>query len=230
MRWISLDKQRLPQSYRALARDCYDNCLAYLDEQLGKLFDELQRRGVLDRTLVIVTSDHGEGLGEHGLFDHGESLYRTEVRVPLLIVLPSRSQYQGVVTETVSLRDVPATIVDLAGQGTGSPFLGRSLSGLWRGSAPGADSGTIEGAFSELASPNPTNPNQGRSPAYRGPMISLAEGDFVYIRNEGDGTEELFDERADPRELTNRARSDAMRLVLQRFRERLARIKGMTGN
>ena len=95
MRWISLDKLRLPQSYRALARDCYDNCLAYLDEQLGELFDELQRRGVLDRTLVIVTSDHGEGLGEHGLFDHGESLYRTEVRVPLLIVLPSRSQSPG---------------------------------------------------------------------------------------------------------------------------------------
>ena len=47
-----------------------------------------QRRGVLDQTLIIVTSDHGEGLGEHGLFDHGESLYRTEIRVPLLIVPP----------------------------------------------------------------------------------------------------------------------------------------------
>jgi arylsulfatase A-like enzyme len=225
MRWISLDKSRLPQSYRALARDCYDNCLAYLDERLGELFDELQRRGVLDRTLVIVTSDHGEGLGEHGLFDHGESLYRTEVRVPLLIVLPSRSQSQGVVTETVSLRDLPATIVDLAGLGTGSPFPGRSLAGLWRGSAPGADSRTIEGAFSELAGPNPTNPNQGRSPAYRGRLISLAEGDFVYIRNEGDGSEEFFNERDDPRELLNRAREDAMQPVLQRFRQRLKQMK-----
>ncbi len=45
----------------------------------------------------IVTSDHGEGFGEHGLFDHGESLYRTEIGVPLLIVPPPRSRSQGVV-------------------------------------------------------------------------------------------------------------------------------------
>jgi arylsulfatase A-like enzyme len=224
-RWIAVDKLRLPPYYRALARDCYDNCLAHLDQRLGALFDELRRRGVLDRTLVIITSDHGEGLGEHGLFDHGESLYRTEVRVPLLIVLPARSQSQGVVNETVSLRDLPATIVDLAGLGTGSPFPGRSLAGLWQGSAPGADSQAIEGAVSELASPNPTDPNQGRSPAYRGPLISLAEGDFVYIRNEGDGSEEFFNERDDPRELINRARVEAMQPVLQRFREHLGRMR-----
>ena len=91
---------------------------------LGILFDELQRRGVLEQTLIVVTSDHGEGLGEHGLFDHGESLYRTEIRVPLLIVPPSGLQSSAVVDETVSLRDLPATIVDLVGQGKGSPFPG----------------------------------------------------------------------------------------------------------
>src|SRR5262249_1039207 len=63
--WSLLDKRKLPRRYQSLARDGYDNCVAYLDEQLGALFDELQRRGILDRTLVIVTSDHGEGLGEH---------------------------------------------------------------------------------------------------------------------------------------------------------------------
>ena len=68
---------------------------------------------------MIVTSDHGEGLGEHGLFDHGESLYRTEIRVPLLIVPPAAPRTRGVVSQTVSLRDLPATIVELAGQGTG---------------------------------------------------------------------------------------------------------------
>ena len=73
-------KLELPPYFQILAPDSYDNCLAYLDEQLGELFEELERRGELDRTLVIVTSDHGEGLGEHGLFDHGESLYRTEIQ------------------------------------------------------------------------------------------------------------------------------------------------------
>ena len=87
--WKTLDKLRLSPHFIDLVHDSYDNCLAYLDERLGELFDELQRRGVLDRTLVIVTADHGEELGEHGLFEHGESLYRPEIRVPLLILLPS---------------------------------------------------------------------------------------------------------------------------------------------
>ena len=56
-------------------------------------------------------------------------------------------------------------------------------------------------------------------------MISLAEGDFVYIRNEGDGTEQLFNQRDDPRELTNHARVGALEPVLERFRNRLALIK-----
>ena len=66
-RWTDIDKATLPEHYRSFIVDCYDNCLAYLDERLGELFDELQSRGVLDHTLVIVTADHGEGLGEHGL-------------------------------------------------------------------------------------------------------------------------------------------------------------------
>jgi arylsulfatase A-like enzyme len=194
---------------------------------LGELFDELQRRGVLDRTLLIVTSDHGEGLGEHDLFDHGESLYRTEIRVPLLIVPPTRIQAQSLVSDTVSLRDLPATIVDLVGLGPGSPFPGRSLARLWRGTSPGAASvaGDLDGAISELGGPNPRDPNQGRSPAHRGPLISLAEGRYVYIHNEGDGTEELFDERDDPLELTNRVQYDSMQSIVQRFRHRLHQMR-----
>ena len=114
----------LSPHYITLVQDCYDSCLGYLDEQLGELFDELKRRGVLDNTLVIVTSDHGEGLGEHNLFFHGETLYRTEIRVPLVIALPGHNRSM-VVSETISLRDLPATIVDLTGQGTGSPFPGQ---------------------------------------------------------------------------------------------------------
>jgi hypothetical protein len=55
-------------------------------------------------------------------------------------------------------------------------------------------------------------------------MVSLAEGEFVYIRHEGDGDEELFNERDDPRELINRARVDDLQTVLQRFRDRLNRL------
>ncbi len=201
MRWSFLDKLRLPQRYWKVARDAYDDCVGYLDEQLGLLFDELERTGLLDQTLVIVTSDHGEGLGEHELFMHGESLYRTEIRVPLLIVPPARRGPAASVRATVSLGDLPATIVDLVGLKAGSPFPGRSLARFDAGAPPGppASEAEGEGAFSELAGPNPLDPNQGRAPSHRGPLTSLAEGGLVYIRNEGDGTEELFDERDDPR-------------------------------
>ena len=65
----------------------------------------------------------------------------------------------------------------------------------------------------------------GRSPAYRGAMISVAEGDFVYIRNDGDGGEELFNERDDPHELSNRAGTYAMRPEVERFRNQVARFR-----
>jgi arylsulfatase A-like enzyme len=225
--WTVVDKLRLSPRYRLLARDSYDNCIAYLDERLGELFETLRRRGVLDRTVVIITSDHGEELGEHGLFDHGESLYRPEIRVPLLIVLPSRSQFRGTVREPVSLRDLPATILELVGLAAGSPFPGRPLAGLGCHSSPGVAPGGASGAevMSELSDPNPANPSQGRSPASRGSLISLAEGDHVYIRNEGDGGEQLFNKREDPGELFNRARIEAMQPILQHFRQRLNQMK-----
>jgi arylsulfatase A-like enzyme len=222
--WTGIDKLALPPHYVTLARNCYDSCLAYLDQEMGRLCDELDRRGVLGKTWLVITSDHGEGLGEHDLFEHGESLYSTEIHVPLLIVPPTGIKAGGVVSQTVSLRNLPATIVDLVGLGNNSPFPGHSLASLWGASGPrsGDDGDDI---LSELPSPSPGDPSHGRSPARRGPLVSLAEGDLVYIRNERDASEELYVEHDDPRELTNRAGSVRMEPALRRFRERLARIK-----
>jgi arylsulfatase A-like enzyme len=229
--WTDANRQRFPQAARRLVRDAYDGCLAYLDDRLGELIDDLERRGVLDETLVIITADHGEGLGEHDLFDHGESLYRTEIRVPLLIVLPAvsgRPVSPEVVDSRVSLRDIAATIAGFVRPAAKSPFPGRSVLPVDVSSATAArarsdDHDTL--VLSELATPNPSDPNQHRSPAYRGPLISMAEGDYVYIRNEGDGREELFHERDDPHELSNLARVEAMGPVLRRFRDLVSRAK-----
>ena len=97
--------------------DGYDSSIAYLDEQLGRLFEELQERGLLENTLVIVTSDHGEHFLERGFAGHGMSLYRREIHVPLLIFPPSGDPDRRVVPEPVSLRDLPATIVEMLGPG-----------------------------------------------------------------------------------------------------------------
>jgi arylsulfatase A-like enzyme len=145
--------------------------------------------------------------------------------VPLLIVMPANKQHQGIVRETVSLRNLAATVTDLVGLQSASVFPGESLAKYWHTPFPGDVNVGGQEIVSELASPNPVDANQGRSPVRRGPLVSLANGDFVYIRNEGDGREELFDERDDPRELTNRAHVDVMQPVVQRFRARLEQIK-----
>ena len=225
--WDLIDRQTLPKYYVTIARDAYDSCLAYLDEQLGMLFDELERRATLDDTVVVITSDHGDGLGEHGLFDHGESLYNTELDVPLLILLPRRSRTARVVSQVVSLRDLPATILDLVGQSDGSPFPGHSLAGRWRDS--GAQPTAASAAFSELFVPNPHKANPGRSPGERGALVAVAQGDFAYIRNEGDGGEELFNDRDDPHQLSNLAGQSAMKPLVDRFRNQVARFRLATG-
>ena len=224
--WSEIDKLHLRQNFADLILDSYENSLAYLDGRLGRLFVELGRRGPMDRTLVIITADHGEELGDHELFEHGESLYRPEIRVPLLFILPSGRYAGSVVRETVSLRDLPATIVDLAGLADGSPFPGRSLARLWRDPRSGHRDFDADDAFSELPVPNPTLPSKGRSPAAKGPLVSLARDKYVYIRNEGDGRERLYDESADPRELTDLSGDAGLQPVLRLLRERLDRISG----
>ena len=72
-----LDKTTVSPEGVAFAAAAYDDCIADLDEQLGKLVDELDRRGVLERTWLIITSDHGESFGEHaGVFCHGDESLR----------------------------------------------------------------------------------------------------------------------------------------------------------
>jgi arylsulfatase A-like enzyme len=223
-RWWWVGKRRLSARDVALARDAYDDCIAYIDEQLGRLFRELDRRGVLDETLVIVTADHGEHFGEHELFGHGGSLYAPEVHVPLLIAgpgarpVPSGARVPG----TVSLRDLPATITDLAGLRKAAVFPGASLARCWdprRGTGPDG-SGPI---LSEVDNPlNVQHANGGRSPVFRGAMKALAAGDWSYIRN-GDGREELYDLAADPQELQDLAGTADAGPRLERFRAELER-------
>ncbi len=112
--FVGTNKNEVPQRDIELARDCYDDCIAFLDEQLGRLLDKLQAQGLLENTDVIITSDHGEAFGEHGLFGHIYSVNLNEIGVPLVILSPGAPAGR-VVYSPVSLRDVPATVVRPAG-------------------------------------------------------------------------------------------------------------------
>ena len=75
----------------------------------------LKGAACFDNTLIIITSDHGEHLGEHGLFGHGKSLYSQELHVPLVIIPPGGLVNGRTVNAPVSFRDLPATVADVLG-------------------------------------------------------------------------------------------------------------------
>jgi arylsulfatase A-like enzyme len=109
-----------------LLKGFYAADVARMDAALGDLFAELEAISVLDNTWVILTSDHGELLGEHGMYVHGNTLYQPALRIPLLIRPPSREGLR--VDAPVSLIDLAPTILDLAGIAVPpSFFAGRSL-------------------------------------------------------------------------------------------------------
>ena len=105
--------------------DLYAGEVTYWDSEFGRLLDWLGERGLLEDTVVILTSDHGEEFGEHGGFWHGNRLYDEALRVPLIVAIPGHSGSR--VRDQVRLIDLPPTIADLAGAPHGRQWQGFSL-------------------------------------------------------------------------------------------------------
>ncbi len=114
----------------------YDGEVAYADELVGRLVGALEASGLYDRAIIAVTSDHGEGLGDHGEAEHGIFLYREAVHIPLVLRLPRGLGGGTRVAGTVGQADLAATLLDLAGLKAGG-LDGVSL----RGALSGAGSG-----------------------------------------------------------------------------------------
>ena len=172
--------------------DAYDGGLASLDAEVGRFLDALESRDLLGNTYVVITSDHGEEFAEHGVYEHGYSLYRPSVQVPLIVFepLPGRSVPSHVTVSTpVSLRDLPATIVDLLDLSSGSPFPGGSWWRLWHHLGNFMPAQEDSPLLTEVL-PSPGQPDW--FPSSKGEMKSLVHQGMRYIRN-GDGREELYD-------------------------------------
>lgn len=208
--------QRFVREYRA----AYENAIADLDRELTDLFRELERRGVLDSTVVIVASDHGDHIGEHDLIGHTSSLYRPAVWVPLIVRYPGAVPAGHRVRAPVSLRSLPATVADLAGIGE-EAFPGRSLARHWDDPGAMITPDTVYGHLTRGADTRLVP----WAPIMRGhEMMSLTGTSYRYILN-GDGTEELYFPDSDPAELRNMAEAPGADGLMDRLRAELQQVR-----
>jgi len=116
-----------PEPYDKRFKDLYDGEVAYSDACLGKLFQYLKQRGLYDRSLIVMMSDHGESLGAHGESMHGIFLYDETIHVPLLFKLPNSLLAGKRVTTRVRLVDVAPTLLSMLSLPLPPTFQGQSL-------------------------------------------------------------------------------------------------------
>ncbi len=110
-------------------RDLYDAEIVYLDREVGRFLDELKKRGLYEDSLILVTADHGEAFLEHGFWEHGQTLYKEMVHVPLIVKWPGKPDARRVAS-LVSQTDILPTILEAAGmQPPATSYAGRSLRG-----------------------------------------------------------------------------------------------------
>ena len=209
----------LPKTSEQIRREVavYDAQIGSVDLRISELVDELSRRGLAGHTLVVVTSDHGQLFGEHGLFYHANALYLDLIHVPLLLFWPAHVPAGMRISTLASTAQLPATILELTGSDRRDIFPGPSLARLWRSGI----AGDWPYPLSELAqfhwAGNEAAPN------YRGSMASLVSPRWHYIAHQTLG-EELYDWLRDPGEQHNLAgRAEAVP-VMADFRQRMARL------
>jgi arylsulfatase A-like enzyme/Tfp pilus assembly protein PilF len=181
-----------PSEFRARSRSPYDGEIAYADAQLGRLLEWLRARGEIDRTLIVVAGDHGEGLGDHGERTHGMLLYDSTVRVPLIVVAPGRPA--GRRDDPVSLTDLAPTILRAAGVAVPDVMKGRDLLSTVRLKADTTETDRLKpdrdrDLYSETEYP---------LVAGWSPLQALTDGRWMAIR--AGASTEVYDLQNDPRE------------------------------
>jgi len=191
-----------PEHVRSARRGYFAN-ISYIDDKLGELMDVLQRTRQLDDTLILFCSDHGDMLGERGLW-FKMCFYEGSSRVPLMIAGPGVTE--GTVREPVSNLDICPTLCDLAGIDIAAirPWTdGQSLLPLMAG-------GRREGAV----------PMEYAAEGSEAPLVGLREGRFKFVHCAIDPPQ-LFDLESDPRELTNLAADPAHAALVRDFMEQV---------
>jgi len=184
--WDRLSSQEIKR-----IRTYYMGTITHIDAQIGRLIGGLYWRGLLENTLIIFLADHGDMLGDHGLF-FKTTFYEGSMRVPLIMSLPRRWGDRAVgrvVDVPVGLADLLPTILEFAGIQDVRPRDGRSLLGFLRGEEP----------FAHRLHHSVYGRNE------RDVRHCLTDGKKKYIWNRWGGVEELYDLTKDPEERWNLA-------------------------
>lgn len=175
--------------HRRTARHAYFGMISYIDEKLGALMDTLERTGLADNTMIVMTADHGEMMGERGMW-YKQHFFEWAARVPLIVSYPG-APGGARVTQNVSLIDLMPTMLDAANGGAFTEYVtpldGTSLTGALQGNP----SGLPDVAISEFAADGSTGPSR---------MVRKGAWKYMYL----EGVDELlFNIEDDPRELIN---------------------------
>jgi arylsulfatase A-like enzyme len=178
--------------------DAYDGGIYYTDQQINLLLKELDARGVLDNTIVVITSDHGELFGEHGLWEHHNSLYKPVIHVPLIVWHPDSVPQNIRIDTPVSNTFIPSMLLDMLGEPEQTIFPGPSLAQLWLDPASAA---SFPDPIAEMAESTWVNPNH---LSIKGDMVTVLSSDWQYIEHEFNGVE-LYNLNDDPDQENNLA-------------------------
>ncbi len=183
---------------RTLEGNGYDREISYVDACVGDLIEKLRETGLLDRALLVIAGDHGEGLGEHGEKTHGLFLYEGTLRVPLLLRAPGMIPAGRTIANPVELVDLAPTVADYLGL----PGFARAQGKTLRPRIEGNDDGRGAQAHAETMMP--------RLEFGWAELRMLSTGRFKYIRAP---RPELYDLRVDPAEEHNLASADVERMA-----------------
>ncbi|MGA1876285.1 MAG: tetratricopeptide repeat protein [bacterium] len=178
-----------PEPFSTMYRkNLYDGEIAYVDHALGDLFSSLKEQNMFDETLLVITSDHGEGLGEHAEKTHAIFVYDSTLHVPLIMRYPQEISGGSVVEMNVSTIDIMPTILDIFNIRHTLQFHGKSLLGLIHGSREFSRQELVCETFYTLYNHNWS------------PLEGLRTAKWKYIKAP---RSELYDLEHDPKEMVN---------------------------
>lgn len=192
-------KPALPEADRAVVQSAYFASISFMDAQVGLLLDALDQLKLWDKTIVVFQSDHGYHLGEHGGLHHKMTLFEEGTRVPLIIVAPG--QKPGVATGLVELVDLYPTLADLCGLTPPDDLEGVSFRPLL--SDPGRPwKSAVFAVVGRRDTPEAGGNSTPLNLNYLGRTVRTLRWRYTEWP---DGTRELYDHEAEPREYVNLA-------------------------